>query len=74
MHARDLRVNEFCVRVSVAAFEGGGARGVAWRRRALNAFARVAAETEGRHSARAALTSAREFPRLGDICPIDDYS
>lgn len=34
---------------------------------ALNAFARVAAEMEGRHSARAPLTSEREFPRLGDI-------
>lgn len=40
---------------SVCAFSsrsGGGARGVAWRYNALNAFARVPAEMEGRHSSR----------------------
>jgi len=55
---------------SVCAFSfrsGGGARGVAWRYNALNAFARVPAEMEGRHRARAVLTSEREFPRLRDI-------
>lgn len=47
MHARDLRVNEFCVRVLVAI--GGAGPAVSRGGVALNAFARVAAEMEGRH-------------------------